>query len=71
MIFMHNSDAMSRPWYEDPEQGVREGVPPFRLSHGEDLFNYLDHHADLDSLFSEAMDSVEALTGDSFATDFD
>jgi hypothetical protein len=35
------------------------------------LFDYLDHHADLDSLFCEAMDSVEALTGDSFATDFD
>ena len=71
MILMHNSDAMSRPWYEHLEQGIREGVPPFRLSHGEDLFDYLDHHADLDSLFSEAMDSVEALTGDSFATDFD
>lgn len=71
MILMHNSEAMSRPWYEHLEQGLREGVPPFRLSHGEDLFDYLDHHADLDSLFSAAMDSVEALTGDSFATDFD
>jgi hypothetical protein len=71
MILMHNSDAMSRPWYEHLEQGVREGVPPFRLSHGEDLFDYLDHHPDVDSLFSEAMDSVEALIGDSFATDFD
>jgi hypothetical protein len=71
MILMHNSEAMSRPWYERLEQGIREGVPPFRLSHGEDLFDYLDHHADLDSLFSEAMDSVEALTGDGFATDFD
>lgn len=71
MILMHNSDAMSRPWYEHLEQGVREGVPPFRLSHGEDLFDYLDHHPDVDSLFAEAMDSVEALTGDSFATDFD
>ncbi|MFA7416763.1 MAG: methyltransferase [Rhizobium sp.] len=71
MILMHNSDAMSRPWYEHLEQGIREGVPPFRLTHGEDLFDYLDHHAGLDALFSEAMDSVEALTGDSFATDFD
>jgi len=60
-----------RPWYEHLEQGIREGVPPFRLAHGKDLFDYLDHHADLDALFSEAMDSVEALTGDSFATDFD
>jgi len=71
MILMHNSHAMSRPWYEKLEQGVREGVPPFQLSHGEELFAYLDHHADFDSLFSEAMDSVEALSGDSFATDFD
>lgn len=71
MILMHNSAAMSRPWYEHLEQGIREGMPPFRIAHGDDLFDYLDHHADLDSLFSEAMDSVEALTGDSFATDFD
>ena len=70
MILMHNSEAMSRPWYEQLEQGVREGVPPFRLSYGEELFAYLDHHADFDILFSEAMDSVEALTGDSFASDF-
>ena len=71
MILMHNSDAMSRPWYEQLEQGVREGVPPFQLSHGEELVDYLDHHADFDTLFSEAMDAVEVLTGDSFATDFD
>lgn len=71
MILMHNSDAMSRPWYEQLERGVREGVPPFRLAHGEELFAYLDHHAEFDTLFSQAMDSVEALTGDSFATDFD
>jgi hypothetical protein len=71
MILMHNSDAMSRPWFEQLERGVREGVPPFYLSHGEELFDYLDHHTDFDKLFSQAMDSVEALTGDSFATDFD
>lgn len=71
MILMHNSETMSRPWYEQLERGVREGESPFRLSHGEELFTYLDHHSDFDKLFSEAMDSVEALTGDSFATDFD
>ncbi|MGZ8236447.1 MAG: methyltransferase, partial [Methylobacter sp.] len=70
MILMHNSEAMSRPWYEQFENGVRKGVPPFELSNGEALFDYLDRHAEFDSLFSEAMDSVEALTGDSFATDF-
>lgn len=71
MILMHNSEAMSRPWYEQLERGVREGGPPFRLAHGEELFAYLDRHTDFDRLFSEAMDSVEGLTGDRFATDFD
>lgn len=71
MILMHNSEAMTRPWYEHLEEGIRAGIPPFRLTHGEDLFDYLDHHPNFDALFSEAMDSVEALTGDSFATDFD
>ncbi len=71
MVLMHNSEPMSRPWFEQLERGVREDVPPFRLSHGEDLFDYLDHHPDFDKLFSEAMDSVEALAGDSFTTDFD
>ncbi len=71
MILMHNSDVMSRPWYEQLEPGVREGSVPFELAHDEDLFGYMDRHPDFDARFSEAMDSVEALTGDSFATDFD
>jgi hypothetical protein len=71
MILMHNSATMSRPWFEQLERGVREGAPPFLLAHGEELFDYMDHHAKFDALFSQAMDSVEALAGDSFATDFD
>jgi len=71
MILMHNADAMSRPWFEQLEAGVRSGTPPFQLSHGEALFEYLDHHPDLDALFSEAMDSVEALAGDGFVSDLD
>jgi hypothetical protein len=71
MILMHNSDAMSRPWYEQLEKGVQNGEVPFELTHGQDLFGYLDAHPDLDRLFSSAMDSVEALIGDSFALDFD
>jgi hypothetical protein len=71
MILLHNAPAMSQPWYEQLERGVRQGLPPFELAHGEDLFAYLDRHADFDRLFSEAMDSVEALVGDSFASDFD
>lgn len=71
MILMHNSEAMSRPWFEQLEAGIRSGTPPFRLSHDQDLFGYLDCHADFDRLFSEAMDSVESLAGDGFATDMD
>lgn len=71
MILLHNSDAMGRPWYEDLENGVRNGVPAFRLTHGEDLFEYLENHAELEDLFSAAMQAVDALTGDSFVTDFD
>lgn len=71
MILMHNSDAMSRPWYEQLERGVREGGVPFGLAHGKELFDYMDGHPEFDALFSRAMDSVEALVGDSFAQDFD
>lgn len=71
MILMHNSEAISRPWFEQLEAGIRSGTPPFQLSHGEDLFDYLDQHAAFDQQFSEAMDSVEALAGDGFATDLD
>lgn len=71
MVLMHNSEAMSRPWFEQLERGVREGVAPFRLTHGDELYAHLERHAEDDALFSAAMDSVEALAGDSFATDFD
>ena len=71
MVLMHNADQMSLPWFKQLERGVCEGEPPFRLENGVELFEYLDRHPDFDKLFSDAMDSVEALTGDSFATDFD
>jgi len=35
------------------------------------LFDYMDRHAGFNQQFSEAMDSVEALAGDGFATDLD
>jgi hypothetical protein len=71
MILMHNSPEMCRPWYEQLERAVKEGGVPFGLTHGQELFPYMDEHAEFDHLFSNAMDSVEALSGDSFATDFD
>lgn len=71
MILMHNSAEMCQPWFEQLEQGVRSGEVPFQLSHGSELYAYMDEHAEFDALFARAMDSVEALTGDCFATDFD
>ncbi len=71
MILMHNSLEMSQPWFEQLEQGVRSGDVPFQISHGRELYAYMDDHAEFDALFARAMDSVEALMGDSFATDFD
>jgi len=71
MILMHNSDEMSRPWFQQLEQGVCDGEVPFQLTHGREFYDYLDEHEEFDALFSRAMDSVDALTGDSFVTDFD
>jgi hypothetical protein len=71
MVLMHNSPTISRPWCEALEPGIREGALPFQLVHGSGLFDYMDAHADFDSLFAKAMDGVEALVGDSYASDFD
>ncbi|MDT8429623.1 MAG: methyltransferase [Pseudomonadales bacterium] len=71
MILMHNSEAMCRPWYEQLEEGIRKGSAPFELIHGEGLFEYLNNHSEFDALFTQAMDTVEALVGDTFATDMD
>lgn len=71
MILMHNSPELSHPWFEKLEQGVREGGVPFELAHGQELYGYMSSHPEFDALFARAMDSVEALVGDSFATDFD
>lgn len=71
MVLMHNSSEMSRPWFEQLSAGLRSGEAPFRLSHGQDLFAHMDSHPAFDRLFAEAMERVDALVGDSFATGFD
>ncbi len=71
MILMHNSPEMTRPWIEELENGIQGGEVPFRLAHGENLFDYMDTHAEFESLFSRAMDTTEALLGNAFITDFD
>lgn len=70
MILMHNSREMSLPWYEQLEDGVRSGSVPFQLAHQAELFSYMATHPEFTKLFNRAMDSVEALSGDSFASDF-
>jgi len=71
MILMHNSMEMSKPWFDALESGVRSGKTPFLRTHGCELFDYMDRHPEFDGLFSHAMDSMDALLGDSFSTDFD
>jgi len=71
MILMHQSTPMYEAWWKGISEGIRQGEPAFALRHGEQLFDYMAHHSDFNRLFSEAMTSVEALTGDHFARDFD
>lgn len=70
LVLMHNSSEMSRPWYEQLEAGITNGEIPFQLVHREELFPYMASHPEFTALFDQAMDSVEALSGESFATDF-
>lgn len=70
MILLHNSPEMSRPWFEQLEQSVRNGEVAFERVHDQPLVAYMDSHSDFDHLFASAMDGVEVLTGDSFTVDF-
>ena len=70
MILMHNSPEMTKPWMESLEESVRDGGVPFAKVHGIDLFSYMDQHKNFDLLFSQAMDTVENLTGNLFLEDF-
>jgi len=70
MILMHNSVEMSKPWIEELENAIHSGEIPFKLAHGEDLFNYMDSHTEFGNLFSKAMDTTEAIIGDAFLNDF-
>jgi hypothetical protein len=71
MVLLHNSPEMSRPWCEALGPALRNGEVPYVQSHGEDLFDFLDHNPKFDALFAAAMASVEALTGTDYLHDFD
>lgn len=71
LVLMHNSREMSLPWFEGLERGITSGAVPFELVHGQGFYDYLSQNRASSSLFAEAMDQLEALVGDSFATEFD
>lgn len=71
MVLLHNSAEMSRPWFETLGPAIRNGEVPFVQTHGENLFDYMNHHSDFDAMFTGAMESVEALTGIDYLHDFD
>lgn len=70
LVLMHNAPEIAEPWFAALEQGIRTGETPFRLVHGVDLFAHMDRAPAFDALFAAAMQSVDALVGDSFAEDF-
>jgi len=70
MILMHNSPEMTKPWMESLEECIRDGGVPFAKINGIDLFGYMDKNKNFDLLFSQAMDTVENLTGNLFLEDF-
>jgi len=71
MVLMHNSCTMSRPWHEHFHSSVVAGGVPFETCHSKELVHYMDDEPAFDTLFADAMDSVEGLLGTSYATDFD
>lgn len=70
MILMHNSAEMTQPWLEPLEASIRDGEVPFEKVHGATLFDYMDQNMQFDLLFSQAMDTVENLTGTAYLDDF-
>ena len=70
MILMHNSPEMVKPWIETLEASIRDGGIPFEKVNGVDLFEYMNQNKEFDTLFSQAMDSVENLAGVQFLDDF-
>jgi hypothetical protein len=70
IILMHNSPEMSRPWFESLTPAIRSGEIPFALTHGDELFDYMNRHPDFDALFTEAMEAVEGVTGTEYLHDF-
>lgn len=71
LILLHNSPEISTPWYESLGPAIRTGEVPFVLSHGEELFAFMNSHPEFDTRFTAAMEAVDGLTGTDYLHDFD
>ncbi|MEZ8227020.1 methyltransferase [Vibrio splendidus] len=70
MVLMHNSPQMTLPWMEAMEESIKSGSTPFEQCYGSEMFTYMDSNKELNDLFSNAMDNVEAITGLEYLSDF-
>lgn len=70
MILMHNSPEMTKSWIETLEESIRDGRIPFEKVNHVDMFEFMNQDEDFDTLFSQAMDSVENVAGTEFLKDF-
>lgn len=70
MILLHHSPEMIKAWFDSLETSIRCGTVPFAKANGMELFEYMYQHTEFNQLFSQAMASVEALTGSELLTDF-
>lgn len=80
LILFQQDEALVEPWIrhllpslrgEAEENGAGHPPSPFERCHGRPLFDWLGDHPHLDARFAAAMDRVDALAGEAFATDFD
>ncbi|WP_444901283.1 methyltransferase [Microbulbifer sp. SSSA007] len=70
MILMHNSPEFSRPWFTNFEGHIKEGSVPFEGVYEREMFGYMNDHPKVSDLFSDAMDTVDHLTGLQYLQDF-
>ncbi|AWF80997.1 methyltransferase [Microbulbifer sp. A4B17] len=71
MVLMHNSPEFSMPWFNEFEKHIKEGSVPFEGIYAQEMFDYMNDNPSVSSLFSDAMDTVDNLTGLQYLQDFD
>ncbi|WP_444932308.1 methyltransferase [Microbulbifer sp. SSSA002] len=71
MVLMHNSPEFSQPWFNDFEDCIKEGSVPFESIYAQEMFDYMNDNQAVSTLFSDAMDTVDNLTGLKYLQDFD